>query len=1002
MTYSPEKSNSIINADSINDGAIPSFDDGASDILDDSSEIHDDEVQPDESVLRLYEELSLLRSNPLGLDRFTREEKVQIELLQLLTDLKAPLKSFSLILNWAAKSNESGHFFKVGCQPSREKVIRKLYQRYNMNGLIPKEKQLYLPYSKRTVSMVYFDAAEVFASLLSCPTLNRDEYFLFDDQKDPFAEPSKSGDIGDINTGRCYQKTYNALVKKRDRDMILPSILAMDKTHIDLAGHLQMEPITISHGLLKHSMRSKPIAMRILGYINHSTPAHVPQPNANDTATNFNVPDVTLPPGTVIAEAPLKRLKNVSWPTYLQNEMHMQIEFILEQSGFLRLQEHGFKWNLHYNERIYPVVLHPYVPFIIGDTEGHDRLCGHYTARFAAVKQLCRTCECPTNLSGYSKSKFPHRKAASINKLVERGDLETLKSMSQNYLKNGFNQVRFGQHNDRGIFGACPGEMLHLISLGWFKYCLEAFSSQAGGSGSIALKQYDRLCSMIGQQLSRQSDRDIPRTNFPKGFSSASNLVGHEIAGCLLVKLFALHTTCFGLIFQMGKKEKKRKKRKQPVLECSSSDDEDLPEVPPLSSDKHVADWRLLVSSLLQWHQWMKQPTIAKAQVRKSHFAVQWLVRQFAQVSPRETGMGNNTIKFHLVLHLCEDILDHGVPENVNSAYAESAHIPLAKSTTRNTQKRAVSFTRQAAHRYIENLVVSLASADMSRDTQTQNNHRVQDLPRSETHPPRGRLAGRQFHITWPIGDGSATFQWKRNGPSDDVEKDRLPSHITQHLADHFLPHAPDGKLSCATEFICKKGYRYRAHPNIYDGQPWNDHAMVKWHGFDNPIPALIHTFVDLRWLPAGMRIRIPSSDQPPIEAGVYALVHSFAAVDDDEMDIPNSMIGRYTIYRHSPNSSAPTLYLVDVESINSPTIGIPDIGCSNSDQHYLFLIRRKVDWPKAWDSMIQSCYDSRDEASVEHRYERKQNVLAPNVVKGEMTVTKKSTHKKKKKRRHT
>ncbi|KAI2511944.1 hypothetical protein MHU86_2460 [Fragilaria crotonensis] len=334
MTHSLEESNSIEDADSIDDGAIPSFDDGASDILHDCSEIRDDEVQPDESVLRLYEELSLLRSNPLGLDRFTREEKVQIELLQLLTDLKAPLKSFSLILNWAAKSNESGHFFKVGCQPSREKVIRKLYQRYNMNGLIPKEKQLYLPYSKRTVSMVYFDAAEVFASLLSCPTLNRDEYFLFDDQKDPFAEPSKSGDIGDINTGRCYQKTYNALVKKRDRDMILPSILAMDKTHIDLAGHLQMEPITISHGLLKHSMRSKPIAMRILGYINHSTPAHVPQPSANDTATNFNVPDVTLPPGTVIAEAPLKRLKNVSWPTYLQNEMHMQIEFILNNPVF--------------------------------------------------------------------------------------------------------------------------------------------------------------------------------------------------------------------------------------------------------------------------------------------------------------------------------------------------------------------------------------------------------------------------------------------------------------------------------------------------------------------------------------------------------------------------------------------------------------------------------------------------------------------------------------------
>jgi hypothetical protein len=94
----------------------------------------------------------------------------------------------------------------------------------------------------------------------------------------------------------------------------------------------------------------------------------------------------------------------------------------------------------------------------------------------------------------------------------------------------------------------------------------------------------------------------------------------------------------------------------------------------------------LALSSLLQWHQWMK-----------SQYAVQWLMRNVANVCLRQTGMGTNTIKNHQVLHICEDILDHGVPENVNSAYAESAHIPLSKMTARNTQKRAKTFTKQAA-----------------------------------------------------------------------------------------------------------------------------------------------------------------------------------------------------------------------------------------------------------------------------------------------------------------
>jgi hypothetical protein len=74
-----------------------------------------------------------------------------------------------------------------------------------------------------------------------------------------------------------------------------------------------------------------------------------------------------------VAEGPLRRIKNVTWPTYLLNELHIQIQFILEESGFLRLQRKGFQKILPYNTKIYPVVFHPYVPFIIGDTEGHKR-----------------------------------------------------------------------------------------------------------------------------------------------------------------------------------------------------------------------------------------------------------------------------------------------------------------------------------------------------------------------------------------------------------------------------------------------------------------------------------------------------------------------------------------------------------------------------------------------------------------------------------------------------
>jgi hypothetical protein len=57
--------------------------------------------------------------------------------------------------------------------------------------------------------------------------------------------------------------------------------------------------------------------------------------------------------------------------------------------------------------------------------------------------------------------------------------------------------------------------------------------------------------------------------------------------------------------------------------------------------------------------------------------------------------------------------LDHSIPQNVNSAYAKSAHIPLAKETARKAQRRRTSsFTKPAGHWYVKNLVISHVSSD--------------------------------------------------------------------------------------------------------------------------------------------------------------------------------------------------------------------------------------------------------------------------------------------------
>ena len=77
-----------------------------------------------------------------------------------------------------------------------------------------------------------------------CPVLllNRDENYLFDSPaKDHFVAPTRSSHIDDINTGHCYRKTYETLVKTKDVDMILPAKMAMDKTQIHSDRRIQYQ-----------------------------------------------------------------------------------------------------------------------------------------------------------------------------------------------------------------------------------------------------------------------------------------------------------------------------------------------------------------------------------------------------------------------------------------------------------------------------------------------------------------------------------------------------------------------------------------------------------------------------------------------------------------------------------------------------------------------------------------------------------------------------------------
>ncbi len=242
--------------------------------------------------------------------------------------------------------------------------------------------------------MIYFDASKVFALLLSCPRL------------DPFVTTQPSSDVVYIHTGCCYRKTYKAHVKKFGIDMLLPCVMAMDKTHIGMAGQLKMEPTTISHGLSADSHYAPPPKCHAHPWIHQSQhPAHFPSCADVDSEFNFILFSWIGQWCCALQESSHLwkwKLGNVTpqWNSHTDSFCYTERIWLVETA------EHWLQMELSTTTQFTRVVFHPYVPLIVGNTEGHNHFCGHYTARSMEAKQLCLICECPSCLTGHSKSKW--------------------------------------------------------------------------------------------------------------------------------------------------------------------------------------------------------------------------------------------------------------------------------------------------------------------------------------------------------------------------------------------------------------------------------------------------------------------------------------------------------------------------------------------------------------------------------------------------------------------
>jgi len=165
---------------------------------------------------------------------FSNPQLRGIELMVLLQSKRASLDTYNGTIAWYHRAN--GHIKKGESLSnvsnvrgeefiSREKLLRLLKERYNMQDKFPTLKKVFLPHARVMATLTCHDAWHCIESLLTDPRITDDDYNFHDNN--PFAAPPKPKQIGELHTAQAYYDAHRQFITKPTQ-MLLPFVMYID------------------------------------------------------------------------------------------------------------------------------------------------------------------------------------------------------------------------------------------------------------------------------------------------------------------------------------------------------------------------------------------------------------------------------------------------------------------------------------------------------------------------------------------------------------------------------------------------------------------------------------------------------------------------------------------------------------------------------------------------------------------------------------------------------
>ena len=858
-----------------------------------------------------------------GKKHFMDMKKVEARSVKLLSTLKkkrAPLDTYDEIMDWhhreAGNINSRQQLKDLGDEhKSRDAMLKFLTDRYNMEAKQPTEINIRLPHSKARVKLTRHDAWDCIESLLTDPRITDDDYNF--PNNDPFWVPQYPRRIGELHTGLAYYRAHQKYITKPNQ-ILFPILLYIDGA---ITGQMQNLPITtlkMSPGILTMKTRDKSLAWRNMGNVAVVGKA---SSHGSDLYAATGHMDAEDPDLTDDEDYPIDPEHST---TEKSQDFHAMLACLLE--SYKDVQKNGFIWDFRYRGKTYwDTEFVPFIMFIKCDTLEGDLLCGSYTSRMEGVSQLCRYCCCPTGETDLVKVNYPEKTVEMISLCRETNDLQRLKGLSQQNIKNAFHDIRFGPHTTQGVHGACPSEMLHAVLLGMFKYCRECLFEQIGPDSQLA-KDINGLAQKFGEAFGRQSDRDIPKCQFKRGIQKGK-LMAKEYRGILLV------------IAALLRSEKGRE-----LLGTNKN----------FETPTQIKDWTVLIELMLQWEAYLNRYEMHMKHVFKLDKKHRYLMYVMKSVADRAAGMGLKLTKFHILVHMWKDIRAYGIPLEHDTGSCESLHKDT-KAAARLTQKNETTFDYQTTVRLDEFLLIDLAVDELyTKRAMWRYYERPETEPPPPPPPPRPPATGGKNINVFLHDSGPGPFYSMGKGKEAKIPaKEKSWDSCVIRFLWHLQSKLSIKNMSILTQHT-RNGDIFRGTPEVYGKRHWRDWAMFDWGGQDGVLPGHIWCFVVIHDLPdvGDRELRHGGID---LEVGTFAVIESATWLDEENEIVQSEIFvpirKEVKVKQNATRGWKRQFYLADVEAIQRPCCVIPNIG--GGDGVEFFVVKNRGEWANMFESWL-------------------------------------------------